>query len=270
MRALFGYLALRLEVDRLFVQHTLAAIQVLDEFADAALVHELRHLFRIRALVRQRDLEALVQKRQFAQPLRQRVVVEHRRFHDRHVGLERHPRAGLLARLARLHQGSLGSAAGIFLLPGITLAPDLQFQAFRERIDAAHAHPVETARNFVTVGIELPAGMQLGHHHLRRRHAFFFVDAHRDSASIVDHRNGVIVVDDYRDFRGKAAQSFIYRVIDYFIHQVVETHLARRADIHRRTQPHRLQPFEHFNAALVVNVSPTGIDFLVCHNFLLV
>jgi predicted hotdog family 3-hydroxylacyl-ACP dehydratase len=176
--ALFGHLALRLEVDRLFVQHALAAIQVLDELADAALVDELGHLLRIGALVGQRDLEALVQERQFAQPLRQRVVVEHRRFHDGQVGFEGDARAGLLAGLARLRQGRLGNAAGVFLLPGIAPVPDLQLQAFGKRVDAAHAHAVKAAGNLVALGIELAAGVQFGHHHLRRRNALRFHDAH--------------------------------------------------------------------------------------------
>ena len=55
---------------------------MLDELGDAAAVVELVRLGRILALVGQRDLQALVQERQLAQPLRQRVEVELRRVHD--------------------------------------------------------------------------------------------------------------------------------------------------------------------------------------------
>ena len=67
-------------VDGLVVQHLLAAVQVLDELRDAAVVLELRllGLARLgigRALVGERDQQALVQEGEFAQALRQRVEV---------------------------------------------------------------------------------------------------------------------------------------------------------------------------------------------------
>ena len=72
--------ALGFHVDRLVVQHALAAVQVLDELGDAAVVLELGALglagLRIGgALVGQRDQQALVEERHLAQALRQRVVV---------------------------------------------------------------------------------------------------------------------------------------------------------------------------------------------------
>ena len=74
-------------VDRLVVQNLLAAIQVLDELGDAAVVLELSVLrfagLRIGgALVGQRDQQAFVQESQFAQALRQRVVVVFSRGED--------------------------------------------------------------------------------------------------------------------------------------------------------------------------------------------
>ena len=80
-------------VDRLVVQHLLAAIEMLDELRDAAVVLELGVLglagLRIGgALVGQRDQQSLVQEREFAQALRQRVVVIFGRGEDRAVGQE--------------------------------------------------------------------------------------------------------------------------------------------------------------------------------------
>ena len=68
---------------------------------------KLVRLDRILALVGERDLQALVQERQFAQPLRQRVEVELGRVHDGRVGLEGDLRAGLVARFAGLGQRRL-------------------------------------------------------------------------------------------------------------------------------------------------------------------
>ena len=73
--AVVGQLALAFEVDRLVVQHGLAAVEVLDELGDAAAVVELVGLHGIRALVGQRDGQALVQEGQLAQALGQGVEV---------------------------------------------------------------------------------------------------------------------------------------------------------------------------------------------------
>ncbi len=67
-RAAVGQLPLSFEVDRLVVQHSFAAVQVLDELGDAAAVMKLVRLDRVHALVGQGDPQALVQERQLAQP----------------------------------------------------------------------------------------------------------------------------------------------------------------------------------------------------------
>ena len=68
----FHVVALAFDVDRRIVQHAFAAIQMLDEFGDAA--GEAEFGFFVAALVLQRDFQALVQESQFAQALRQSVV----------------------------------------------------------------------------------------------------------------------------------------------------------------------------------------------------
>ena len=120
---------------------------------------------------------------------------------------------------------------------------------------------MQTAGDLVAVGIELTAGVQLGHDDLRRRDALFFVDADRDAAAIVDHGDRVIVVNGDGDFGGIPAEGFVDGVIDYFVDQVVQAHFARGADVHGGAQSHRLQAFEHFDASRIVNISPAGIHF---------
>ncbi len=70
----FHVVALALDGDGRIVQHLLAAIEMLDELDDAAGEAKLGGF--VAALVLQRDLQALVQKGQLAQPLRQQVVAE--------------------------------------------------------------------------------------------------------------------------------------------------------------------------------------------------
>ena len=160
-------------VDRLVVQHLLAAIEMLDELRDAAVVLEVGMLgfarLRIgRALVGQRDQQSLIQERQFAQPLRQRVVVVFGRGENAAIGQEVNLRPGLHLGDARLLQLVGGIALGIRLLPGRAVAPDFQFEFFAQRVDARDADAVQSAGNFVGGRIKFSAGMQRGHHDLRR------------------------------------------------------------------------------------------------------
>src|SRR5260370_7884145 len=68
----FDVPALAFYVDRRIVQRGFTAVEMLNEFTDAAGEAELRGLFG--ALVRERDLQALIQEGQFAQALRHCVT----------------------------------------------------------------------------------------------------------------------------------------------------------------------------------------------------
>ena len=93
--------ALGFHVDGLFVQHLFAAVQMLDELGDAAVVFELGRFrfagFCVRgALVGERDQQAFIQERQLAQALRQRVVVVFGGGKDAAIGQEVNFGSGLL------------------------------------------------------------------------------------------------------------------------------------------------------------------------------
>jgi hypothetical protein len=97
------------------VQHGLAAVQVLDELRDAAVVFKIGRLrlagLRIgRALVGERDQQALVQEREFAQALGKGVVIVLSRGEDTLIGQEVDLGSALLGRT-----GFLQLARGIAL-----------------------------------------------------------------------------------------------------------------------------------------------------------
>ena len=100
-----------------------------------------------------------------------------------------------LPALPAFASGALGTPRCVFLLPGEAFRARSRAAAFRQRVHAAHADAVQAARNFVALGIELAAGVQLGHHHLRRRDAFFLVHVHWNAAAVVDHGYGIVDVD---------------------------------------------------------------------------
>ena len=245
------------------MQNVLAAIQMLDELGNAAAVVELVALDGILAFVGQRDLEALVQERQFAQPLRQRVEVECARIHDGGVRLERDLRAGLVAGLARPLQWAFRDAARVLLLPGCLVAPDLELQALGQRVHAAHADAVQSARDLVAVRIELAAGVQLRHHHLRRRDAFLGVNVDRNAAAVVHDRDRIVDVNRYFNLGRMTSQRLVNGVVDHLVDQVVQPGFAGRTDVHGRTKPNGLESFEHFDTAGIVNTHCCHI--FTCH-----
>ena len=140
-----------------------------------------------------------------------------------------------------------GSPLRVVLLPGKAVAPDLDVELLRERVDAADADAVQAARDLVVRRVELAARVQHGEHDLHGRHLLAVDDlvVDRNAAAVVDHGDGVVDVDGDIDARRVSAQRLVDRVVDDLIHQVVQAHLAGGADVHGRAQPDRRQPLEH-------------------------
>ncbi len=81
---------------------------------------------------------------------------------------------------------------------------------------------MQTAGNFVGRGVELTAGVQLGHHDLCSRN-FVAVDVHvvdGNAAAVIDYGDGVIDVDGDFDLVGKSSERFVDRVVNHFVDQV--------------------------------------------------
>ena len=167
--------------------------------------------------------EAAIQEGHLAQTLRQCVEVIFSRGEDGTVGQEVDTCAPLLGGSGFLELAG-GLAFGVSLLPCETIAPDFEIEFFAERVDAAHADAVQSARNFVSRGIELTAGVQGGHDDLRSGN-FFAVDIHvvdRNAAAVIDDGDGVVEMDGNFDLIGEAGERFVDRVIDDFIDEVMQ------------------------------------------------
>ena len=81
----------------------------------------------------------------------------------------------------------------------LAVAPDLELEHGRQRVDHRHADAVQAARDLVGVVVlalaELAAGVQLGHDHLGGGNAFLGVHAGGDAAAVVAHRAGAVGVE---------------------------------------------------------------------------
>ena len=269
--------ALGFHVDRLVVQYAFAAVQMLDEFGDTAGVLEFQLLRFARlwiggAFVGERDLQAFVQEGQFAQALRQRVIVVFGCGEDFFVGKEMDFCAALFGGPGFLQFG-LRIALGIALLPDMSVAPDFQIKLMAERVYAGNTNAMKSAGNFVIGVIKLSSGMQLGQHHLRGRN-FLAIDhhvVHGNSASVIDHGDGIIDVDCHIDLSGISCQRFIHGVVNNFINQMVKSHLSVGADIHSGAQAYRFHALKHFYivcSVVAVSVAAGLFAFvLFCHLF---
>ena len=120
------------------------------------------------ALVVDGDEDAAVQERELAQALRERVEAVFGGLENLRVGLERDLRAAALRRAGDLEVGDR-SAALVALLVDLAVAPDLEVEPLRQRVDHRHADAVQAARHLVAVVVELAAGVEHGQHDFGRR-----------------------------------------------------------------------------------------------------
>src|SRR5258708_35018398 len=148
-----------------------------------------------------------------------------------------------------------------------TVAPDGQVEPFAERVDDAHADPVEAAGDFVRVVVgrvlEFPAGVELGHDDLGRRHAFTFVDPGRYAAAIILDRDRSIRVQLDENTVAMAGQCLVDRIVGDFEHHVVKTRpVVGIADVHAGAFAHRIEAFEDLDALGAIFIL-IGVD---CHS----
>ena len=123
---------------------------------------------------------------------------------DLRVGPEGHPRAGLLRGADGLdRRDRLALLVG--LLPDLAVAPNLDVEALRQRVDHRDADAVEAARDLVGVVVELPARVEVRHDDLERLALVLVVHPDRDAAPVVLDRDGVVGVD-RRPRRGRRSR----------------------------------------------------------------
>ena len=158
----------------------------------------------------------------------------------------------MLAGYARLFDRVFRDSPLVGLLPGIAFPPDFHLQPLAERVDDGDSDAVQSAGDFVTFGVELSAGVEHRHDDLGGRPLLFFVIPHRNATAVIDYGDGVVHVNGHLNLRAEPSQRLVHRVIHHLIDQMVQAALARRADIHGRALPHRLEVFQHLDAVGVV------------------
>ena len=204
-----------------------------------------------------RDRDAAVEERELAQPLRQRVEAELGRLEDLRVGLEGDLGAALLGRAGRLEIGGR-RAALVGLLVDLAVAPDLELERLRERVDDRDADAVQTARHLVAVVVELAAGVEHRQDDFGRRLAAL-VQVDRDAAAVVDDRDRVVDVDRDVDLVAVARPAPRRSSCRRLRRRGDAARRAGRADVHRRALADGLEAFEDLDLVGAVVVRPAAV-----------
>ena len=221
--------------DRRRHDRLLVAVEIFDEFLDAAVIMHLLALLDRVAHVREHDVDAGIEEGELAQPVLQRRKIVFDVLEGLGRGQESHFRAafarGVADDLQRRHRIAMGELDVVLLV----VAPDAQAELAGERVDDGDADAVQAAGNLVGVLVEFAAGMELGHDDLGRRDAFALVDVDGNAAAVVAHGHRIVGVEDDVDLRRVTRQRLVDRVVDDLIDHVVQAGtVIGVADIHAR------------------------------------
>src|ERR1700688_3025759 len=102
--------------------------------------------------------------------------------------------------------------------------------------------------------------MEDRHDDLDRRQAFLGVHVDRNAAPVVLDRTRSVLVQDDPDVLGVAGERFVDRVVDGFVHELVEAPLGGVADVHAGALANSLEAFENLDllAGIVVHFHYRG------------
>ena len=94
--------------------------------------------------------------------------------------------------------------------------------------------------------------MQDGQHNLKRWLFFDGMLIDGDASTVVAHSDPAVGEQRHTDVRGVTGHSFIDRVVDHLVHQVVETALAGGPDVHTGALPNSVKPLKDGDVTGVV------------------
>ena len=134
----------------------------------------------------------------------------------------------------------------VLLLIDVPLPADFHLAPFGKKVDDRHADAVQTARGLIRPLRELATEFQHRHHALQRGETQVLMILDRDTATVVLDRHRAVGVDRHADVLGVAGHGLVDRVVDHFVHQVVQTAQAGIADVHARPLAHVLEVAQMF------------------------
>ena len=180
-------------------------------------------------LILERDGQALVEEGHLLQTTRDRVVVEVGGLEDLRVRPEPDGRAGApgVTALDELLRHGVVEV----LDPVLAVALDVGLKMGRQGVDHGDADAVETTGHRVGVGVELAAGVQLGHDDLDGRSAGG-VHLDGDATAVIDDLDATVGQQGHLDLARVTGHRLIDGVVHDLPHQVVQAARTGRTDVH--------------------------------------
>ncbi len=129
-----------------------------------------------------------------------------------------------------------------------------------------HTDTVQTTGDLVCVLIELTSGVEVCQTHLHGRFGLTLRDPCGDTPTVIDDRDGTIIVDRDIDVRGKARHDLINRVVNDLVDKVMETSRICTSDVHSGPFTDSFKSFQCLDTVSVVNFAFSVFVF-VSHNF---
>ena len=217
------------------------------------------------ALVCDGQRDAGVEKRQVAQTVGESLIAVFRYCEYRSVGMENDCRPSVI-RLAYNLDLCGRLSISIFLNIQFAITTDLGTKIVGKRIHAGNTDAVQTARHLVGAFVEFATSVEHRQHNLKSRLMLFLVHVDGYAAAVIDNLYGIVF--QYGDVNvfGKSGQCLVDRIVDHFIHQMVESALAYVADIHCRALSHRFKPLKDLNVmSRVVFFLVVDVVNVFCH-----
>ena len=240
----FGLRSLIPQVHHPAVEGFPRCVQMEDEVPYAALVTEHVRLA-TGPVVRQPDLQATVQECELAHALRDRVVAEDDGVGE-YLGVrpERDGRSGVSSGRALLDRG-LRLAPLEQLGPCEAVAHYLRLETRRQGIDDRHPDPVQASGDGVGALLELSSRVQRGQNRGQGGLARAGMSGHRNASPVVGDPAPTVCLEFHMDLVRVAGHRLVHGVVDHLPHEMVQAARARRAYVHPRTAPDRLQTGEY-------------------------
>ncbi|MBA7663501.1 hypothetical protein ES703_71546 [subsurface metagenome] len=162
------------------------------------------------------------------------------------IGKEGNGGAGIVS-LTNLGHLSLGHTLLIFLLVYLAVTPDVNAAPGGEGVDHRSAHAVQATGHLVSLPTEFRPGVQRGHHRLQRRQVGGGVNLYRNTAPVIFNPDGTILLKGDYNLVTAPGHGFVNAVIGNLIDQVVQSALVSTANVHARSQAHRLPSPQHMD-----------------------
>ena len=158
---------------------------------------------------------------------------------------------GLLAALEGARRGAVFKGDA----PDVPVAAHFRLHSSRKGVDDGDADAVQSSGNRISSVSELASGVQDRHDHFDGGLVLRWVLVDRDAAAVVTHTQAPVGQNRHLDVVADPGQRLIDRIVDHFVHAVVESALACGANVHARAFADGFETLENSDRRGVVGLA---------------